>query len=324
MMDFDDLTPDLILSAVEQQGFLPTGALYPLNSYENRVYEIPLENQNSIIGKFYRPNRWSFETIDEEHEFLYALKAEDVNVVEPNPLKLASNRLQTLADLDGYYHCFFRKFRGKEHDDLSLDDRKWIGRTLARLHNIGANFVAKHRLNLNPETYGYANADLLLDHEVVPDELKHALEVILFDCIDRCADVFDCQDWQNIAVHGDCHLGNILWNQDGLFLVDFDDMVTAPPIQDIWMLFHGSEDEIKHQQDALFEGYETFRKFDYDSLILTEPLRTLRIIRHNAWLAQRCHEDIFKKSFPYFTERRHWETFLLNLKEQLSLLQSLI
>lgn len=323
MHDFDTLTPDLILTATEAQGFKPTGALYPLNSYENRVYELPLENQTSIIAKFYRPHRWDFDTINEEHEFLNALVQADVTVVEPLRIQCADNRLGTLKSSNGFHHCFFPKFRGRERDDLSLEDRQWLGRTLARLHNVGAQFQAQHRMELTPETYGTQSLNQLLNHPVVPVDLLDHLEHVITHCIEICWDMFERKDWEFIAVHGDCHLGNILWNQQGLHLVDFDDMVVAPPAQDVWMLFHGSDDESKRQREALFEGYEMFRSFDYDSLVLAEPLRTLRMIRHNAWLAHRYDEEIFRKSFPYFTERRHWETFLLNLKEQLALLQEL-
>jgi Ser/Thr protein kinase RdoA (MazF antagonist) len=191
---------------------------------------------------------------------------------------------------------------------------------LGRLHNIGAQFKAPHRLQLNPETYGYESLDYILTLPFIPPDLLKNIEAFLTQALERAEPFFE-YDMEWILVHGDCHPGNILWNPDGPHLLDFDDMVIAPPVQDLWMLFYGTEEEQRQQKEAFFSGYETFREFDYCTLRLAEPLRTLRMIRHTAWIGKRHQEPIFQRSFPYYRERRYWEEFLLSMKEQVAILQ---
>ncbi len=326
-MNFGELLPDLIFQAVLTQGYIPTGTLFPLNSYENRVYEIPVEEGFPLIAKFYRPGRWSLAALTEEHAFLSTLKEAEVPVVAPLELK-ESVGPKTLAltgtteSTEKIYYAFFPKFRGKEHDEVTNDDRLWMGRTLARLHNVSQYFPIKHRLHLDPETYGYNSLDFILTQPFLPSDLKESIESTLLNALER-VDSFFATKLNVIPVHGDCHPGNVLWNQDGPHLLDFDDMLVAPPVQDVWMLFNGDAAEKKKQQEIFFEGYETFRSFDQKTLILSEPLRTLRIIRHASWIGQRYEEPAFQRAFPYFRERRYWEEFLLDVKEQISLLQEL-
>lgn len=319
-MQFSELLPQVIFETVTRQGFRPTGALFPLNSYENRVYEIGVEGQNPIVGKYYRPGRWSAEAIAEEHAFLAALAEHEIPVVQSLPLKEHLPVSEAIGSTGEMYYTFFPKFRGREHAEITLDDLGWLGRTLGRLHNIGAKFKAPHRIPLNPETYGYESLDFILDLPFVPPDLLENIESFLVQALERLEPFFD-REMETILVHGDCHPGNILWNPDGPHLLDFDDMVIAPPVQDIWMLFYGTEEEKMQQKEAFFSGYETFREFDYSTLRLAEPLRTLRMIRHTAWIGKRHQEPIFQKSFPYYRERRYWEEFLLSMKEQIALLQ---
>lgn len=319
-MEFGQLLPDLIFGAVNAQGYRPTGTLFPLNSYENRVYEIGLEGQEPLVGKFYRPGRWSAEAIAEEHAFLGALEEHEVPVVRslklPNPVA-QSDYLGKTRDI---YYALYPKFRGREHAEITLEDLGWLGRTLGRLHNIGANFSAPHRMSLDVHSYGHKNLEYILQLPFLPGDLAGHLETLLHQALEKIEQGFQHAP-KNILLHGDCHPGNVLWNPDGPHLLDFDDMIHAPPVQDVWMLFHGSEEEKRKQQDAFFEGYEVFREFDYSSLRLVEPLRTLRMIRHTAWIGARHREPIFKRAFPYFEERRYWEEFLLSIKEQIALLQ---
>jgi len=319
---FDSLLPELILDSVFLQGMRPTGALFPLNSYENRVYQIDLEEADPIIAKFYRPGRWSAEAIAEEHRFVNALAEAEIPVVQPLPLPNNLGIQKTLAETEGFFYAFFPKFRGREHDEITNEDRQWLGRTLARLHKVGENFTAPHRLRLTPETYGYESLDYILEQDFIPSDLLENLEATLLQVLDMVTPYFE-DDIQAIAVHGDCHPGNVLWNAKGPTLLDFDDMVIAPPIQDLWMLFNGSEEEKRLQRKAFFEGYETFREFDESTWILSEPLRTLRMIRHAAWIGQRYGEPAFQRAFPYYRERRYWEEFLLSMKEQIGVLQDL-
>jgi Ser/Thr protein kinase RdoA (MazF antagonist) len=318
-LSFQKLTPDFICNALSAQGYEPTGQLFQLNSYENRVYEIHLETAKPVIVKFYRPGRWDENILIDEHQTLKALEEAEIPVVRPHKLE-ESKGFETLGYADPYYFCVYPKFGGHEEADLTNDHRQWLGRTLARMHNVTHDLNITHRLTINSKTYGDNQLGLILDHEFLPDDLKMNLEDIILLCLDLIDPIMD-QGWESFAIHGDCHLGNVLWNDDGPTLVDFDDMVIAPPIQDIWMLFHGDESEQEAQKSKFFEGYEMFREFDYRSFLIVEPLRSLRMIRHTAWIGERFSEEIFKRTFPYFTERKYWEEFLLSMKEQLAALQ---
>lgn len=319
-MSFGELLPDLIFGTVTRQGLRPTGVLSPLNSYENRVYEIGLEQSDPIVGKYYRPGRWSPEAIAEEHAFLSALAEHEIPVVQSLRLKHPIPSCETLGQAGDTLYAFFPKFRGREHAEITLDDLKWLGRTLGRLHNIGASFHAPHRPVLNAESYGYQSLEYILGLDFVEPDLMHNIEIYLRQALERVEQLFKTNH-ELIVVHGDCHPGNILWNREGPHLLDFDDMIHAPPVQDLWMLFNGTEEEQRQQKDAFFSGYEIFREFDYGSLRMTEALRTLRMIRHTAWIGHRHKEPIFQRSFPYYRERRYWEEFLLSMMEQLALLQ---
>lgn len=317
---FDELLPELILDAVSTQGFEVTGLFSPLNSYENRVYEIQVEDEEPVIAKFYRPGRWSLEAICEEHRFLDALDELEIPVVAPYYLDHPLSECESLGKAGEFFYALYPKFRGRENPDLSLKDREWLGRTLARLHKAGENFQTKHRLALNPQSYGYASLDIILNQDFIPNDLKSNVEILLKQTLQLCDLAFQ-RPFKSIALHGDCHLGNILWNKEGAYLLDFDDMVLAPAVQDLWMLFHGSADEMLEQKEAFFKGYEMFRTFDYREFQMSEALRSLRLIRYAAWIGERYKEEIFKRAFPYYSERNYWEDFLLTLKEQISAMQ---
>ncbi len=322
MKPFSHLLPETILQAVQQQGLQPTGVFYPLNSYENRVYEIQLEDHDPIVAKFYRPGRWSAETIDEEHRFTRALAEAEIPVVEPLQLSFSIEGFPSLAKIEDIFYSFYPKFRGRQHADLSFEELGWLGRSLGRLHNVGENFKTKHRMQLSPETYGHKNVEFILTQPFLPKDLAGSIAACLKQAI-QLVEIYFPKNIPSIPLHGDCHHGNILWGKEGPVLLDFDDMVIAPPIQDIWMLFFGTKEEQREQQDAFFKGYETFREFDYDTLRLAEPLRTLRLIHHSAWIGRRYEEEIFQRAFPYYREHRYWEEFLQTMKEQIALLQEL-
>lgn len=320
MSVFKNLLPDFICDVAASQGYRPTGQLFQLNSYENRVYEIGLENERPIIAKFYRPGRWDQACLVDEHRVLKSLREAEVPVVRPLLLK-NSTGFETLGFAQPYFYCLYPKFGGHEEPDLNSEHRMWLGRTLARLHNNTSSLDVKHRIFLDAKSYGDDQLASIFEGPYLPDDLKDNLEDIILECLDRIDPLLN-QDWECFAVHGDCHLGNVLWNPDGPTLVDFDDMVIAPVVQDLWMLFHGSTQEQEEQKKAFFEGYEMFRKFDYREMLLIEPLRSLRMIRHTAWIGERFDEEIFRKTFSYYNERKYWEEFLLGMKEQLGLLQN--
>lgn len=317
---FESLLPELILSAVEQQGLQPTGYFLQLNSYENRVYEIGLEEQAAVVAKFYRPSRWDLSQLAEEHAFVSTLVAAEIGVVAPLSLHKPYKNVPTIGHVGSFYYALYPKFRGREQADLSLEDRRQLGRFMGRMHNVGAAFRARYRLPLDPQTYGDDQITQILKQECLPGDLLPALEASLHQVMEWVRPAFT-PDITKIPLHGDCHLGNILWNQNGPHLVDFDDMVLAPPIQDVWMLLSGDREEVGRQQEAFFEGYELFRRFDYRTFKLIEPLRTLRMIRHAAWIGARYYEPIFQRAFPYYRDRRYWEEFLLSIKEQIALVQ---
>lgn len=318
---FSNLLPQTILQAVMDQGFQPTGSLFPLNSYENRVYLIELEEYEPLVAKFYRPGRWSQEALQEEHDFNLALEEAEVPVVAALSLEKPLPQSETLGKIEDFYYAFYPKFRGREHDEITDEDRRWLGRTLGRLHNIGANFRLRHRPTLNVDYYGYASLDTILGQDFIPADLRPNLEASLKQAL-KMLEPFFKNPGPLICVHGDCHPGNVLWNKEGPFLLDFDDMLLAPAVQDLWMLINGDESEREAQKKALLEGYEIFRPFDRNSFGMSEALRTLRMIRHTAWIGQRFAEATFQRAFPYYSERRYWETFLLSMKEQIALLQS--
>lgn len=319
---FGELLPDTILDAVTRQGFRPTGALLPLNSYENRVYEIALDDAAPIVAKFYRPGRWSQAAIAAEHRFLARLLELEVPVVVPLTLPHPLADVPTLARSGEILYACSPRFRGRARDEMSNDDRRALGHVLARLHNVGEHFVATDRLRLTPQTYGHDSLSFILSQAFLPADLKQHIEAHLRQALQLVAPWFPAE-MPTIVVQGDCHLGNILWDATGPHLLDFDDMVIAPAVQDVWMLFHGSAEEQRAQRKAFFDGYELFRPFDHATLILAEPLRTLRMIRHAAWIGQRYGEPAFQRAFPYYEQRRYWEEFLLGIKEQIALLQEL-
>ncbi|MDX1387525.1 MAG: serine/threonine protein kinase, partial [bacterium] len=237
-MEFGQLLPDIIFAAVSAQGYRPTGTLFPLNSYENRVYEIGLEGEDPIIGKFYRPGRWSLEAIAEEQAFLGALEAHEVPVVRSLKLQSPVKQSDYVGTTGEIYYALYPKFRGREHAEITLEDLGWLGRTLGRLHNIGESFSAPHRMTLDVHSYGHKNLDYILQLPFLPGDLVGHLETLLDQALEMIEAGFKNAP-KNILLHGDCHPGNVLWNPDGPHLLDFDDMIHAPPVQDVWMLFHG-------------------------------------------------------------------------------------
>jgi len=311
--DFYNLTPDEVMNALERVGFKPTGEFTQLNSYENRVFDVRLEAGSGgvagrVVSKFYRPGRWSKETILEEHEYLQDAVAAGLPAVAP--LKLQSG--STLAIDQNIWFAAFPKMQARMMDEFSPADLKRIGRTIARLHNVGEQKKARFRPKLTANDYGIANLQLL--ESVVAPEVSaryfDAAEMLL----EKLASDLDAKRARGfIRIHGDCHRGNILRTdtRDGaseFFFVDFDDSCMGPPVQDFWMLLADSEetDAGKAELDALLEGYDEFRHFDEADLALIPGLRGLRIIHYAAWIARRWEDPSFPRLFPQFTEYNYW------------------
>ena len=312
---FQELTPDRIMDAVESTGLRCDGRLTALNSFENRVYQVGIEDAAPLVAKFYRPRRWSDAAIGEEHAFCAELAAAEIPVVAP--LALAGGR--TLATVHGFRFALYPKRPGRapELDDESTIE--WLGRFIARIHAVGARMRFARRPRIGVESYGDSSLALLLKRDLVPAELRAAYASAVNHALERVrARYRDAGAVQEIRLHADCHAGNILWTPDGPHFVDLDDCRMGPAIQDLWMLLSGDRAAMEGQLAAVIRGYRMFREFDARELWLIEPLRTLRMIQHSAWLAERWHDPAFPIAFPWFGTERYWQDQILALKEQLA------
>ena len=301
---FYDLKVQNIFAVAEQLGFEPTGEYFQLNSYENRVFDLFLEGEANphVICKIYRPNRWSFEAIQEEHDFLMELKKQGIPAVAP--LEFSG---KTIIENESMYYSFFPKALGRMPQELNDSDLRQLGRQLAKLHNIGAQKAALHRPSLDFQFFGWDSLDIV-SNWVVP-EVWARYEEAAIQIIEFLED--ECDLSQLIRIHGDCHKGNILQTdpKEGhkeLFFVDFDDFINGLPIQDFWMLFSGDETENKEELNEFLTGYEELRLFDDSQLKLMPAFRGLRIIYYAAWIAKRWEDPSFPKLFPEFQNYIYW------------------
>jgi Ser/Thr protein kinase RdoA (MazF antagonist) len=314
---FFTLTPDALLECVEAAlGNRATGRTFTLNSMENRVYEIELEDERRVVTKFYRPGRWSREAILDEHGFLAELVAAEIPAVAPLLLTGGSTLSQSP---DGIWFAVFEKVRGRslqELDDLQLQQ---AGRLLARIHNVGESAPALHRGRITPQ---WALDSLAILEEAGAVDIqcqsryRRAVESIVLEIEPLFKDV------PAHRVHGDCHLANLLWQNERPFFLDFDDMVTAPAVQDIWMVVRGRDADAVRMRDVMLDAYETMRAFDRATLRLVEPLRALRMIHYSAWIARRWEDPIFKRTFPEFVTYPYWAEEVDALEEQLRLIEA--
>jgi Ser/Thr protein kinase RdoA (MazF antagonist) len=297
---FVSLTPDRVLDAVEVGGLRCTGRCLPLRAFENRVYEVELDDERRLVVKFHRPGRWSRETILDEHAFLAELAEAEVPVVAPLDLGTGG----TLGEIDGILYTAFPKVRGRILDELDAEGRRRIGRVLGRMHAVGAARKAPHRPRLDVQRCIHEPLQVLLDGDFIPGSLAPRYRDVALRIADAVAGPLDAAPSQRI--HGDLHLGNVLWTSDGPVLVDFDDFLTGPPVQDLWLLARGHSEEARRARDDIVEGYELFREFDRSALALCEPLRALRIIYISGWIARRWDDPSLPPAFPTFREHRYW------------------
>ena len=314
---YDRLSPDLVIAAVESAGYLSDARLLALNSYENRVYQVGIEDQSPLIAKFYRPERWSVRQIMEEHAFSLELAAADISVVAP----MQDSQGTTLHEHEGFHFALFQRRGGYPPELDNLDNLLVLGRTVGRIHSVGRASAFEHRQAISVERMLAENREFLLDG-FIPRELRPAYESLTADLhtivSDRYANVAATDV---IRVHGDCHVGNILWRDDCAHFVDLDDCCTAPAIQDLWMFLNGERHERELQLAELIEGYTEFCDFDPRQLHWVEPLRTLRLVNYAAWLARRWTDPAFPRSFTWFNTERYWAEHILELREQLAVLQ---
>ncbi|MEM8594303.1 MAG: serine/threonine protein kinase [Pseudomonadota bacterium] len=314
---FSGLTPDAVCDAIEAQGYLVDGRILALNSYENRVYQVGLDDASPLIAKFYRPERWTQAQILEEHAFCFELAESDFPVVPP----LVHSNGSSLASFNGLYIALFERKGGRAPELDNFDHLFSLGQHVAKIHGIGKQASFTHRPALTVQSYGKNSVDYLMAH-FIPGSLKDAYATLCSDLLSLITDAFDdFPEGDFIRCHADCHLGNMLWRDDSPHFVDFDDARMAPPIQDIWMLLSGDKQQQQLQLAELLEGYELFQEFDDRQLSLIEPLRTLRMLHHCAWLARRWEDPSFPMHFPWFNTERFWGEHILQLKEQFSALQ---
>lgn len=313
---FEALTPDTVLNAIDRIGLCTNARIYPLNSYENRVYYIGLENSLPVIAKFYRPNRWSEAQILEEHAFTHTLKEHELPVISP----MVHNN-QSLFKVDDFYFALYPMQGGHAPELGDENTLLTIGRTIGRMHAFSAVEPFHFRKTFNVQEWGYENAAYLLAQNIIPAEMVAAYQTLTADLLKRIDHIWQAAPFTPIRLHGDCHPGNILWRHDNVFFVDFDDCCTGPAVQDIWMLLSGDRSQRTQQLSILMEGYQEFFDFNPVELHLIEALRTLRMIHYNGWLAKRWDDPAFPKAFPWFNTPRYWAEHILGLREQLSELQ---
>ena len=313
---FAALTPDLVLDAVESLGFLSDARVLALNSYENRVYQVGIEDGQPLIAKFYRPQRWSDAAIIEEHAFSAELADCDIPVVAP-----LQRDGQTLFEHAGFRFALFPRRGGRAPEPGNLEQLYRLGQLLGRLHGVGASQPFLHRETLCVETFGHASLKTLLEGNFIPRSLLPAYESVARDLLKRLDELFARVSYTPIRLHGDCHPGNLLCRDDSFHIVDLDDCRTGPALQDLWMMIGGGERHERLSQLAeLIEGYQEFHDFDSRELPLLEGLRSLRLIHYSAWLARRWDDPAFPMSFPWFGTERYWGEQILILREQLAAL----
>jgi Ser/Thr protein kinase RdoA (MazF antagonist) len=316
MLDnFLQILPEVIFDAAEILGGRSTGRFSALHALENRVYDIEMEEGPHVIVKFYRPGRWSRATIQAEHDFLRALEESEIPVVCP----LTDKAGRSVFEINNVMFTLFPKRPGRLEPELNKEQLTRLGRFMARLHGVGASIKDAPRLRLDPPTYGREPLQFLRDGKFIPLELASRYQAIVTQICDAITPRFE--GVQYVLLHGDCHSGNILWNRDDPYFIDFDDMLYAPPVQDIWMLTGADDEYGKEQRRILLEAYEQIRTFDMTTMQLIEPLRALRMIHFSAWIARRWEDSAFKASFPDFGSERYWQEQIEALDLQLEKVQ---
>jgi Ser/Thr protein kinase RdoA (MazF antagonist) len=308
------LTPDVALDALASVGLRPDGRLTGLNSYENRVYQVGMEEGPPLVAKFYRPARWSDAQIGEEHAFALELAAREIPVVAP--LEIAG---RTLNESGGYRFAVYPRRGGRQPE---LDDPKtleWIGRFIGRIHAVGAVSRFRERPALDIANFGEEPRAWLLKSKLIPADVLDAWKAaaaLALDGVRRCYE--QAGKVKSIRLHGDCHSGNILWTDEGPHFVDLDDARMGPAVQDLWMLLSGDRGSMTRQLCDVLAGYEDFHEFDSGELALMEALRTLRLLHYSAWIARRWDDPAFPVAFPWFGTQRYWQDRILELREQIA------
>jgi Ser/Thr protein kinase RdoA (MazF antagonist) len=315
---FLSLTPEKVLTAVEAAGLRCNPVCYPLNSFENRVYEVELEDRTRIVAKFYRPGRWNEEQILEEHQFLHELDVDEVPVCPVRPFPDGS----TLRRIDHIYYSLSDRSGGRAPDELDGTAAWRLGMLVGRLHNVAARHPAAHRLRLGADRFIRDDVDWLDAHATLPAHLRNRYSDAALAIAGQLDGALAALEPSQVhRLHGDLHLGNVLLRDGLLRVLDFDDMVAGPAVQDLWLALPGRDAWALGLRERFLEGYEQFRLFDRSTLRLIEPLRALRVIHYAAWLARRWHDPAFPAAWPHFGTLDYWERETADLEEQLAVVR---
>jgi Ser/Thr protein kinase RdoA (MazF antagonist) len=333
---FAALDPSCVIDALAGVGFACDGRLVQLNSYENRVYQAFLDDGGMVVAKFYRPARWSDAQIDEEHRFVAQLAAAELPVAAPITLNLAGpvdgsgevhlltpTLAATSTTAGTYRFSVTQRLSGRAPEFGTAPELRQIGRLIGRLHAVGATQRFKWRQTLDVASLGQASLDWIVSHDILPPASQSSWQRAASTALAAVDEAFrHAGALRSQRIHGDCHLGNILWATEGAQFVDFDDCCTGPAVQDLWMLLSGERTAMAHQLGLVLEGYETFVDFDRREVGLVEPLRTLRMLHHSAWIARRWDDPAFPIAFPWFAEPAYWEQQAGRLLEQVEAIQA--
>ena len=308
---FAGLTPEVVLDAAASVGLDVDGRLFALNSYENRVYQLGYSS-GMLVVKFYRPARWSDAQIDEEHRFTAEMAAAELPVAAPVQLEG-----RTLFNYRHFRFAAFPWMAGRAPELDAPEARQIFGRTLGRMHQIGALQPFQARPRISIQRLGWEAREQVLGDELLPEYLHERYASVSAALLERVEQAFqEAGPLRDIRIHGDCHMGNLLWNERGPVLVDLDDCAMGPRVQDLWMMLAGSPADQQRQWGELLEGYQQFAEFDFREVRLIEPLRALRMLHHAAWVSHRWLDPAFPRAFPWLGEARYWEGYLRDLMEQ--------
>jgi len=313
---YSELTPDRVLNALESAGLRCDGRLLALNSYENRVFQVGMDEGPPLVAKFYRPGRWSDAAILEEHAFTRELANREIPAVPPVEI-----HGRTLLDFEGFRFAVFPRRGGRAPELGDPAVLEWLGRFIGRIHAAGALERFRHRPTLDLRTFGTEPREYLVEEGFIPADLGEAYRSVSAQALDGVRRCYDrAGPVRTLRLHGDCHVGNVLWTDQGPHFVDFDDSRMGPGVQDLWMLLSGERADMARQLEDVLAGYEDFFEFDPRELHLVEALRTLRLIHYSGWLARRWDDPAFPAAFPWFNTQRYWQDRILELREQIALM----
>ncbi len=313
---YQSLTPGLVMDAIESLGYRCDCRTLALNSYENRVYQVGIEESEPVIAKFYRPERWSDDQIAEEHRFCFELAEHDLPVVAP----LANEQGESLFRYQGFRFALYPRKGGHAPEFDDLDNLLILGRLMGRIHRVGALRPFVHRPRLDCKSFGHDSVELIAER-FIPQEYRDSYTGLTRDLLQSLDGIMaEGRGGPFIRVHGDCHTGNMLWRENAPHFVDFDDARMAPAIQDLWMMLSGDRPRQTAQLAEIVEGYNEFYDFHPGELRFVEALRTLRMLHYSAWLARRWEDPAFPMHFPWFNTMHYWGEHILHLREQLAAL----